>query len=217
MRQVKSTGLNGVLRRGRPLFSSWGAVAALISLLLVACGSGYGENVEGAPPARRAGRQGDHAADFGNRWICRPDRCGQQHLATKPRSRATCWRKRSTRARMWNRVPNCRDSTRRFMRPVWPPPRARSRAKSRGLENERGVKRYRTLIKSQSNSQQQLDKAEVRIATGICQSQTATQLMGRRSICPTPSSESASMAASGAPAPAWATWLRRRAGDWPDW
>ncbi|MGB7450712.1 MAG: hypothetical protein WBM36_01140, partial [Lysobacterales bacterium] len=50
MHKVKSTGLGGVLRSHQLLFSSRGAVAALISLLLVACGSDSEEATEAPPP-----------------------------------------------------------------------------------------------------------------------------------------------------------------------
>jgi membrane fusion protein (multidrug efflux system) len=162
MRQVKSTGLSGVLRSHQLLFSSRGAVAALISLLLVACGSGSEEATEAPPPGvlvtKVAMRQISETVEYVGQTIAVND--------VSLRAQVSGYLLKKTfdegqdvekGAELFTIDPALYEAG------VAATAGAVAEARAEVSRTEKDLKRYRTLIISQSISQQQLDKAEVEL------------------------------------------------------
>ena len=171
MHKVKSTGLGGVLRSHQLLFSSRGAVAALISLLLVACGSDY----------RGSNRGTATRACWSPRWPCARYRKPFSMLARLLRSTTSRCSAQVAGYLLERTFEEGQDveqgaelfliRSRHFIRPEWPRPRARSPRPSAAVARaDKDARRYRILVKNQSVSQQQLDNGRGRVIASLGQS-----------------------------------------------
>ena len=158
MRQVESTELGGALLRRQVLSLSKGAVAVLISLLLVACDSGPKETA--APPpgvlvAKVAMRQISETVEY----------VGQTVAVNDVSLRAQV--EGYLLERKFDEGQDVEQGAELFLidpalyeASVAAADGAVAEASAAVARSEKDVKRYRTLVKNQSISQQQLDNAE---------------------------------------------------------
>jgi len=162
MRQEILTGPGGASLHRQAFFLRWGAVAALSSLLLVACGSGSKETTEAPPPgvlvAKVAMRQISETVEYVGQTIAVND--------VSLRAQVSGYLLKKTfdegqdvekGAELFTIDPALYEAG------VAAAAGAVAEAKAEVSRTDKDLKRYRTLIKSQSISQQQLDKAEVEL------------------------------------------------------
>jgi len=177
MRQVKSTGPGVVLQHRKVWFSSWGTIAVLSSLLLAACDSGPKETAAAPPPgvlvAKAAMRQISETVEYVGQTVAVND--------VSLRAQVSGYLLKKTfdegqdvdqGAELFTIDPALYEAG------VAAAAGAVAEAKAEVSRTEKDLKRYRTLIKSQSISQQQLDKAEVELLQASANFKTAeAQLM----------------------------------------
>ena len=162
MRQEIFTGPGGASPHRQLRFLSWGVVAAMSTLLLFACGSGSKENAVAPPP-------GVLVAKVSMRQILETVEYVGQTVAVNDvslRAQVSGYLLKKTfdegqdvekGAELFTIDPALYEAG------VAAAAGAVAEAKAEVSRTEKDLKRYRTLIKSQSISQQQLDKAEVEL------------------------------------------------------
>jgi membrane fusion protein (multidrug efflux system) len=160
MRQEIFTGPGGASLRRQVRFSSWGVVAALSALLLVACDSGSEKTAEAPPPgvlvAKAAMRQISETVEYVGQTVAVND--------VSLRAQVSGYLLEKT----FDEGQDVEQGAELFIidpalyeAGVAATEGAVAEAKAEVLRTDKDLKRYRTLVKSQSISQQQLDKAEV--------------------------------------------------------
>ena len=159
MQHVKASRKSGALLRRQFFIFSWAAIVAMSSLLLVACGSGSNEAVEAPPPgvlvAVVARRQISETVEY----------VGQTVAVNDVSLRAQV--EGYMLERKFDEGQDVEQGAELFQ--IDPAPYQARVAAAEGAvaeaaaavsRTDRDVKRYRQLVKTQSVSQQQLDKAE---------------------------------------------------------
>jgi len=162
MRQEIFTGPGGASLRRQVRFSSRGVVAAMSTLLLFACGSGSKETAAAPPPgvlvAEVAMRQISETVEYVGQTVAVND--------VSLRAQVSGYLLKKTfdegqdvekGAELFTIDPALYEAG------VAAAAGAVAEAKAEVSRTDKDLKRYRTLIKSQSISQQQLDKAEVEL------------------------------------------------------
>ena len=172
MRQVKSTGLSGASLPRQVFFSSWGAVLAICSLLLTACDSGSKETATAPPPgvlvAKVAMRQISETVEYVGQTVAVNDVSLQAQVSGYLLKRTFDEGQDVEQgAELFTIDPALYEAG------VAAAAGAVAEAKAEVSRTEKDLKRYRTLIKSQSISQQQLDKAEVELLQASANLKTA--------------------------------------------
>ena len=162
MRQVKSMVMGVASLRRQVLFSSWGTVIAMSSLLLVACDSGSKETATAPPPgvlvAKVAMRQISETVEYVGQTVAVNDVSLQAQVSGYLLERTFDEGQDVEQgAELFTIDPALYEAG------VAAAAGAVAEAKAEVSRTEKDLKRYRTLIKSQSISQQQLDKAEVEL------------------------------------------------------
>jgi len=181
MRQVKSTGLSGASLPRQVFFSSWGAVLAICSLLLTACDSGSEEATEAPPPgvlvAKATMRQISETVEYVGQTVAVNDVSLQAQVSGYLLERTFDEGQDVEQgAELFTIDPALYEAG------VAAAAGAVAEAKAEVSRTEKDLKRYRTLIKSQSISQQQLDKAEVELLQASANLKTAEAQLMRAKI-----------------------------------
>jgi len=181
MRQVKSTGLSGASLPRQVFFSSWGAVLAICSLLLTACDSGSKETATAPPPgvlvAKVAMRQISETVEYVGQTVAVNDVSLQAQVSGYLLKRTFDEGQDVEQgAELFTIDPALYEAG------VAAAAGAVAEAKAEVSRTEKDLKRYRTLIKSQSISQQQLDKAEVELLQASANLKTAEAQLMRAKI-----------------------------------
>jgi len=181
MRQVKSTGLSGASLPRQVFFSSWGAVLAICSLLLTACDSGSKETATAPPPgvlvAKVAMRQISETVEYVGQTVAVNDVSLQAQVSGYLLERTFDEGQDVEQgAELFTIDPALYEAG------VAAAAGAVAEAKAEVSRTEKDLKRYRTLIKSQSISQQQLDKAEVELLQASANLKTAEAQLMRAKI-----------------------------------
>lgn len=172
MHKVKSTGPGGALRCRQVWFSRWGSVAALSSLLLFGCDSGSKETTAPPPPgvlvAKVALRQISETVEY----------VGQTVAVNDVSLRAQV--EGYLLERKFNEGQDVEQGAELFLidpslykAGVAAAEGAVAEAMAAVSRTDQDVKRYRTLIKNQSISRQQLDKAESELLQASANLKTA--------------------------------------------
>jgi membrane fusion protein (multidrug efflux system) len=177
MRQVTSTKLHGASLRHQVLFSSWGAVLAMSSLLLTACNSGTQDTAAAPAPgvlvAKAAMRQISETVEY----------VGQTVAVNDVSLRAQV--EGYLLERKFDEGQDVEQGAELFLidpalyqAGVAAADGAVAEASAAVARADKDVKRYRTLVKNQSVSQQQLDNAESELlqASAILKTAEAQQL-----------------------------------------
>jgi len=162
MRQETFTGPGGASLRRQVRFSSWGVVAAMSTLLLFACGSGSKETAAAPPPgvlvAKAAMRQISETVEYVGQTVAVND------VSLRAQISGYLLKKTFDEGQdVEQGVELFTIDPALYEAGVAAAAGAVAEAKAEVSRTDKDLKRYRTLIKSQSISQQQLDKAEVEL------------------------------------------------------
>jgi membrane fusion protein (multidrug efflux system) len=181
MRQVKSTEPSRALFRRQVLFPVCVALLATTALLLTACNSGSKETVAAAPPgvlvAKAAMRQISETVEYVGQTVAVNDVSLQAQVSGYLLERTFDEGQDVEQgAELFTIDPALYEAG------VAAAAGAVAEAKAEVSRTEKDLKRYRTLIKSQSISQQQLDKAEVELLQASANLKTAEAQLMRAKI-----------------------------------